>query len=698
MTAPGRYTKTLTLGHRQHGVITLTLAALMLAITAFLALSVDTGRLFLEKRTLQRQADLAAIETSLAYCRDQSLDDSELLATAQAALASERNNFRGDTSGISVLLGQVSSVEDGNGGRFKQFSADTDGKAVQVSLSRSVRASLFGSLVPSGSNTITLQAQGTALACQPLASLHIRSSLLSIDTSDSALLNGALGGLLGTTLNLSVGQWDSLLSTNLVVLDYLDALAINLGLSAGDYDGVLAANLGLGSLLDIAADVLEADGNALAVTALRDLALAIPGGLSTLSLGDILEIQSGAPEAALDIGLQVLQLVQGSIQLANFQSGIVADLPISLLGLANATVRLQITEPPTIMAIGNPELAANDPYGPDAIVVRSAQVRTFVSLELPIIGATLATLTSLINDNPLLSGIAGTVGSLLSLDLLDLLGSLSCLIACDREEDLLDIEVLSSPRLDLLVEAANGEGRVNDYLCDAGDKSLDALASSSAVSLLAGQLGSDMENASDNAFAQASPSVEPLPILDIGSKRVRYQCTLLLLCSTSYWDGSGWTSDPDSAQRNAFTGGGLGLSLDTDLLSGSGTLNYLNTPSEDYLPEFGILPTDNAYQSIGSQSLVDNIEGDLLGLNLEFYAPNASGDGIEGASMGGLLSLVGAVAGALTSAIDGIISSTLSPLLAAIIDDLLNALGVSLAETELGAAMTCESDKVKLVI
>ena len=51
----------------QRGVIAISAAVMMLALIAFLALTVDAGRLFLTKRTLQKQADLAALETALMY-------------------------------------------------------------------------------------------------------------------------------------------------------------------------------------------------------------------------------------------------------------------------------------------------------------------------------------------------------------------------------------------------------------------------------------------------------------------------------------------------------------------------------------------------------------------------------------------------------------------------------------------------------
>ncbi len=684
------------LGSRQAGVISVAAAVVMAALVMFLALTVDTGRLFLEKRALQKQADLAALETALSYCRDQTLDDAGRLAVALDVLSAERNNFQGSNEDIVVELGVVQSVDDGNGGTIKQFSIDSDGKAVRVTLSRTINASLFAQLTPNSDKQIQVIATGIAQACQPIASLNMRSNILSVDSSKSDLLNALLGGLLGGTINLSVAQWDGLLSANLNLLNYLDALAVDIGLQAGDYDGVLSSSVSVGDLLDIAADVLELDGNAVSVSALRDLSLAVPGAAPLLRLDEFIEVQTGSPEAALDVNLQAMQLVQGSIQLANSKSAISADIPVSVLGLVDTTIKIQVIEPATIVAVGNPEYASAAPFGSDAIYVRSSQLRTFISLDLPIVGATLSSLTSLLT-NPLLSGITGTVNSLLSLDIFGLLGSLSCLILCDIEEELLDIEVLSEPRLDILLNAGNGDGRVTAYSCDDdGNKSLDALSTSSVVEVKAGSLGSDANSAAINAFAASDPTVEAIPILDLGTQRVRYQCTLLLICWTEFWDGSGWNSDPASAQRDAFTAGGLGLRLDTSVLAGSETLQYLNSPADSFLPEYGVIPTDDAYQSADTSSLVSGLEGSLLGLDLEFYAP--SGNGIAGSSLGGLVALVGAVSEALNSAVEAVVSSALSPILAATIDELLDTLGIGLAEAELGATMSCESDKVNLTM
>lgn len=678
------------LAKSQRGAIAITAALVFIPLFLFLVLVVDTGRLFIQKRGIQTDADLAALETAILYCRDQTMDADARRAVALDVLSEARNDFRGLDGDIQVTLGVVDWVDDGNGGTVKQFTADATGHAIQVRLTYTVPASLFARISPSGSDTVTLLATAVAQACQPEAKLEIRSSLVTIDTAESALLNSLLGGLLGTTLNLTVGQWDGLLNTNLNLLAYLDAMAVNLGITAGDYDTVLATDVSLGDVFDVAADVLTSAGsNALAITALEDIVLAIPGGTVPIPLGELLKIQAGVPEAALDVSLQALQLVQGTIQLANSKSAITADIPVALLGLANATIKVQIIEPPQVSAVGNPEYAKADPYGSNAIAVRTSQARVFVRLELPIVGATLSLLESLL-DIPLVSTLTTAVNSLLSLDIIGFLSDLSCILACVQEKDIVDIEVLASPNLDILIDAGEAAARVSDYSCDesTGNKSLTVPTETSAVSIMAGSMGNDAATAEANAFSD-TPTVEPLPILDIGTKHVRKTC-VLAICGTEYQQGTGWTNIPDDGDRTPFTGGGVGLSVDTNLLAGSADLVFANNPDASYLPEIDQVLTDNAFQSVDSSFLVNGVEDALIGIDLEFYDP-ADGNGL-----GTLTSVLGSVADTLVSTLDTVLSGVLSPLVGALVDQLLNVLGADLAEGEVGAQLTCESNKVKL--
>ncbi len=681
----------------QRGVIAISAAVMMLALFSFLALTVDTGRLFLIKRTMQKQSDLAALETALLYCRDQSMDAAQRLSVAQDVLSSERNNFQGELNNVQVELGQVTSTTDTEGRSFRQFTVDEDGKAIKVTLRRTVRASVFQQLMPSGSRSLTFVTSSVAEACQPAAQLTMRSNLATIDSSRSALLNTLLGGLLGTTLSLGVGDWQSLLDTNLNLLSYVDALATELNLDVGDYDSVLSTDLTIGELLDVAADVLQAGGNTAAINALDLISVAIPPGTPLVALGDLLEVQTGTEEAGLDTNLQLMQLVQGSIQFANKESGISAGIPIDL-GIVTAYVQIQVTEPPQFSAIGNPEYAKNDPYGPDAIYVRSSQIKAFTSLSLPIVSALDPLLSS-----PLVSSITNVVNDLLSLNLLGVLSNLLCV---DCQNEMIDIKALSSSgspsasssRIDVLVSAGNGQARVTGYDCDNtnDEKSLTSTAHSSAASIAIGQM------TADNAFSSDPLSVDPVPILDIGKITVRRTC-VLLICGYSYKKGNDWVSDPKDADRTPFAGGGIGLrftpSDTSDQFSSpsSQPLTHENYPDETYLPELYEELTDDAFRTITSAGIVNDITNDILGnISIEFYEPEDNGIGGDG--LGGVIYLLGSVVNPLLSGVINLLDDALAPLLDGILNNILGLLGASLAEAEVGAAMSCESDKVRLVM
>ncbi|PNB76737.1 hypothetical protein C1X30_32155, partial [Pseudomonas sp. FW305-BF6] len=88
---------------------------------------------------------------------------------------------------------------------------------------------------PAGA-TLNLTATAVAGLPPPLASLTLRTTALSIDSSKSATLNELFGGLLGGSLNVSVAGWDGLVNTNISLLGYLDRLKVDLGLNAAGYN------------------------------------------------------------------------------------------------------------------------------------------------------------------------------------------------------------------------------------------------------------------------------------------------------------------------------------------------------------------------------------------------------------------------------------------------------------------------------
>jgi uncharacterized membrane protein len=198
-------------------------------------------------------------------------------------------------------------------------------------------------------------------------------------------LNPLFSGLLGGNVNLTLAGWNGLLTTNINLLSYLDQLAVNLNVAAGNYTQLLNTTVTASQLIQAAISVLTANGaTADVLTALGNLQVAAINQ-APLTLGQILQLQTGTTAAALNANLQVFQLIQGVVQLSNSQSAVAATLPVSLLGLANITTQVKVIEPPQLSAIGNPALAAANPLGPNAIYVRTAQVRTQVTVSLPVL-------------------------------------------------------------------------------------------------------------------------------------------------------------------------------------------------------------------------------------------------------------------------------------------------------------------------
>jgi hypothetical protein len=207
-------------------------------------------------------------------------------------------------------------------------------------------------------------------------------------------------------------------------------------------------------------------------------------------------------------------------------------------------------------------------------------------------------------------------------------------------------------------------------------------------------MGSSAQNAADNVFSStAPPTVEPIPLLDIGHRRVRYQCTLLLICTVRWRTESGtWVADKNQSYRHSFSGGGIGVKAEVPVAASNYTQTYADPPTGG-LPELGKAP---AWQTASSSSVVNSLYAALQGLELQFYQP-VSGSGITGGGLGGVLALVGSAADTLVDTLMDLINDALSPLLDPLFDFLVDALGVDLSQVEVGANLSCDGGGATLV-
>jgi len=645
------------------------MAALTMALALLCTLVVvDSGRLYMEKRTLQRVADMAALEAASLNGNCTGANSAKGYATQSAT----RNGFTvSDASRTLVTLCGTLAV--GANSR-RAFTVDaTKSDAIQVTVSHSVPrsiaagvGSMFGSATPAD---IALSAIAVAAKpSPPMAQLTIRSSLLSvnIDQTRANSLNSALSALLGSTVNLSLGSWKGLVDSDVNLLKFADQLAIALNVKAGDYTQLLATNTTVTKLIGASISALQQSGATATITAaingLTSLQTAVAGssaGSSLVKLGDLLNVQSGTPSAGLDAGLQAFQLVQTLAQLANSKNAAAITQTLSVPGLAQISTKVKVIEPPQLSAVGNPFLAKANPMGADRIYVRTAQVRALVTIDLPL----LTGVVGLVNTVAGLTGpLTSTVNGLLNLNL----SAVGCLLGTKCTQT--DPQVLPyGLKISLGLELAAANAHVTDANCTTD--ATKTLTTQTNTALATVRVGTIDET---TFFSSLTPTnADPLAIVDIGTKACSNLLALIPL-----------SCDP----RKPFAAGGLGLTLNTSLVGNAVPYSYVfNQP-----PELNKPP---AMQPAPPNDIVNSLSTTLSGISINQYGPNANATGL-----GALLNTVAGTFTGVTNLVGAVIKSTLSPLLDPLLNSLLSNLGIDVTRIDVGANLSCHPGQAQLVI
>ncbi|WP_122500125.1 pilus assembly protein TadG-related protein [Pseudomonas viridiflava] len=662
---------------RQRGAIGL-MAALTLALALLCTLMViDSGRLYMEKRSLQRIADVAALEAAgrKGTCA------TGASAASYATQSAIRNGFTPGSDG-RTLVATCGTLSVNTESR-RVFTADaTQSQAIQVVVSHPVPRSIaagIAALVDSTSDSPDIQLSATAVAASasPLAALTIRSAAMTVDSAKAAVLNPIVGGLLGGTLNLGVANWQGLVNTDLSLLNYLNRLKLDLNLTAVGYTQVLNTTVSVSQLVQSAINVLDPSGTLNATAAIAGLqAIKAAAGATTVLLGDLLAVQGSADIAALNTNLRLLDLVQGLAQLANDKNGVSATTQINIPGLAQVTARIQVIEPPQLSAIGDPGKIdpLNPKTGANRIYVRTAQMRALVSINLPVLG----TITSLANTaGSVVGSLTPLLNSALSLNLAGVVTSATCALGLNSCM-VSNIKFLDSgtpatgPKIDLSLSLASADSYITGYTCTSNTvKTLNVHTDATLVTAKLGQI-------TDAFPASTDPSVVtaiPLPVIDIGTQTCQKILGLLGNCTT----------------RTPFGAGGIGLSFDTVSQSPLGTAAATNTTfSSPNLPEINSPPYFLTNTTSVKPSTVLN--GVVSGVKVDVYKPATS------TTLGNVITGAATLLNSLTSALDVIVENTLKPLLTSVVDPLLASLGVTLAPADVGANLSCNFGQAHLVI
>lgn len=345
---------------RQQGAIGLFGILTLLLALLFTALAVDTGRLWFEHRQLQAVADIAALEAARSL--DCGRNPGNAAAIAQAA--AKRNGFTGDL-GVSPNRVEVGGLNTVNG--LRKFQSGGDRNVVHVLATNPVPASLvlggfFG-------KTTLISAQATARGEPPHATFSAGSYLLRIGATnqDANLLNGLLGGLLGSSLSLDALSYKGLASADVNLAQLVRASG-----TVGSVEGLLNANLSVAQVIDLTAGALQQQGAAqVALDALQQIRAAAEVNQAMVRLGDVLDVKVPASDAAGKVGVNVFDLVNTTIMVANHQHAVSLPLAIQAGQLLQVNSRIDIISPPQI-AVGPP---GQDAAGQWCAQARTAQVR-----------------------------------------------------------------------------------------------------------------------------------------------------------------------------------------------------------------------------------------------------------------------------------------------------------------------------------
>jgi len=311
-----------------------------LALSAF---AIDEGSLYNERRAAQSIVDLAAITAASNITNAQ---QAVLTTLSDNGITSVAVQQQGTTVAptaskavVQIVPGRYTGVSTvAAGSRFEAGKLPYN--AVQVSLKKQGTLYFAGSIM----SPPTLGTTATASA-QPQAAFSVGSRLASLN---GGILNALLGGLLGGNISLSVMDYNSLISADVDVLSFTDALATQLHLTGVSYTDVLTSKATIGQIATAMVNVPGLDRTAkIALQTMASSAtntVKIP--LSTfIDLGSVGDLGIGQKPAGLNVTASALSMLTAAAALANGSNDVAVNLGATIPGLTSTTLAIAIGEP-----------------------------------------------------------------------------------------------------------------------------------------------------------------------------------------------------------------------------------------------------------------------------------------------------------------------------------------------------------------
>ncbi|MGO2241177.1 MAG: pilus assembly protein TadG-related protein [Halomonas sp.] len=367
---------------RQRGVISILTASLLVILLTLMALVVDTGRLYMEKRNLQKVADMAALDAS-ARLPQGNCAANPPLANTFATQSASLHGFDGALSTDCVTVTSEAGLRE---------VLDIPGPGVKVTASRTTPASILlrGGALFSDAFDGDINLSATAFAqrnSESVATFSVGGQLLNLN--ENQLAGQLLQGIGLNVSDLTILDSQGLANVSITPAGLLKALGVDVGineLALLTPEGLLnlvdtqVGLLGIDDLINASLELIGDSALAVELSALRttilnnatlstaDLHLLGEGGLINLATGS-----SGSLRPALEGNINLGGLLSAAI-LAGTRGHSVAIDGLDLLGIE---VTASITEPPSW---------ATGPLGTTAY---SGQVRAHVDIDtnrLPIVG------------------------------------------------------------------------------------------------------------------------------------------------------------------------------------------------------------------------------------------------------------------------------------------------------------------------
>lgn len=318
-------------------VLILATVGLVLAIISA-ALAIDLGFLAHEVRVDQKVADLAALDAVRVLPAD---------PTAAAQASATRNGFPYSAAGYALVVRWGPS-------KTGPWSSDasTLGTATAVQVSATSPHQNFFPFVAGGQT----KTRSAVAAVDDKAQFSVGSKLGELDSGDDTNLDRVMTAILGTSpaVNLTVVGYQGLAGGSVSLADLVAADP-----SLGTPDTLLTSSITVRRLAQATLTALNNKGDAAslaAATPLGTFANNIDTSLK-VKLVDILSVEQPADpgSVAAEAQFNVFDLITGA-GMAGVSDGThfvnVPNMTVTVPGLASASMKLTVIEPPRISAFG----------------------------------------------------------------------------------------------------------------------------------------------------------------------------------------------------------------------------------------------------------------------------------------------------------------------------------------------------------